>query len=433
VTVPLPTPYGVFEARAFECSDGFVYVALVLGEPSADEPVLTRLHSECLTGDVLGSLRCECGVQLRQALRAVAAEGRGVLLYLTGQEGRGIGLVNKLRAYVQQDLGADTLDANVRLGLDPDLRDYREAARVLAALGIRSVRLLSNNPAKVSGLRAHGIDVAEVVPLATAAHARNRGYLDTKHRRFAHARPGGSPLVELPTLPADVGRLVGAVRPATERPYVVVKYAQTIDGRIATHTGDSKWISGESERRISHTMRAACDAVLVGTGTVLTDDPQLTVRLVPGASPLRVVLDSRLRTPLTAKVLSDDAATLLVSTPDAAVDRRDALIEKGAAVRIVPAAAGGVDLLAALAVLRAGGIASLLVEGGSRVVTALLAAGLVDRLVVSISPTVLGAGIDGVGPLGTTRVSDGIRLGNRSVFAADDDVLLGWDVLPRAH
>ena len=131
-----------------------MHLALVAGDLGDGGSVLTRLHSECLTGDALGSLRCDCGVQLRSALRTVAAEGRGIVLYLNGHEGRGIGLVDKLRAYVEQDDGADTVDANLRLGLHADLRDYGDAAAVLRALGVRSVRLLSNNPAKAAASSA---------------------------------------------------------------------------------------------------------------------------------------------------------------------------------------------------------------------------------------------------------------------------------------
>src|ERR687891_6450 len=146
----LPTPEGTFTVRAFELRSGYVYLALIMGDVDGGGPVLTRVHSECLTGDALRSLRCDCGVQLRGALRAIAAQGRGVLVYATGHEGRGIGLVDKLRAYIEQDDGADTLDANLQLGLPADARDYSDAAAVLAALDIRSVRLLTNNPTKVA-------------------------------------------------------------------------------------------------------------------------------------------------------------------------------------------------------------------------------------------------------------------------------------------
>src|SRR3954454_9448672 len=188
-SAPIPTPYGEFRARAFETPSGVVHLALVRGEIADGGPVLTRLHSECLTGDALGSLRCDCGVQLRTALRTVAAEGRGVVVYLGGHEGRGIGLVDKLRAYVEQDAGADTVDANLRLGFDVDLRTYDDAAAVLRALRIGSVRLLSDNPAKADGLRRHGVDVESMGSLGPAAHRRNRAYLETKQARLGHRRP----------------------------------------------------------------------------------------------------------------------------------------------------------------------------------------------------------------------------------------------------
>src|SRR6187402_1601737 len=145
--VPMPTPWGVFDVRAFESPTDHVYLAMVRGNVEHKDGVLVRIHSECLTGDALGSLRCDCGVQLRLGLRAIAAEGRGVLIYATGHEGRGIGLMNKLRAYLAQERGADTVDANHLLGLPADARDYGDAADVVTLLGIRSVRLLTNNPA----------------------------------------------------------------------------------------------------------------------------------------------------------------------------------------------------------------------------------------------------------------------------------------------
>lgn len=427
-SLTLPTPYGEFLTRAFTMPSGLVYLALVRGELGDGARVLTRLHSECLTGDALGSLRCDCGVQLRLGLRSIAAEGRGVLVYATGQEGRGIGLVNKLRAYVEQDAGADTVDANLRLGLPAENRDYTTAAAVLRALGVRSIRLLSNNPAKANGLAQAGLHVDSMQPLRTTPHARNLGYLRTKGARMGHLDPSGEDIESTLAPPPDVTELLGQVRAPDDRPYVVLKYAQTIDGRIATAGGDSKWISGEAERSISHALRASCDAVLVGIGTVLRDDPQLTVRMVPGASPLRVVLDSRLRTPLDARVLDSDAATLIVTTERSRRTDREKLRELGAAVCVVPGAASGVDLATAVAVLRARGVRSLLVEGGAQVITSLLADGLVDRLIVGTAPRIIGAGTEAVGDLGVVRIVDGISLSNRCVSVTDDDVLMAWDV-----
>jgi GTP cyclohydrolase II len=240
VRVPLPTPFGVFEVHAFERASGHVYVAMVLGDIGDGEDVLVRLHSECLTGDALGSLRCDCGIQLRLALRTIAAEQRGVLVYATGHEGRGIGLVNKLRAYVAQDDGADTVDANVVLGLPVDSRDYTESAAVLAELGVRSVRLLTNNPRKVDGLRSADAVVNMVIPLPTTPHHRNIGYLNTKADRMDHVRPTGLP----PEVehhvdtgpPIDAMTLLGHIRGAqvrtnTRRPHRDVDRRLQVDQR----------------------------------------------------------------------------------------------------------------------------------------------------------------------------------------------------------
>jgi GTP cyclohydrolase II len=431
VTVPLPTSAGLFEAHAFECASGAVYLALVKGDVDGDDGVVTRVHSECLTGDALGSLRCDCGVQLQLGLRAIGAAGRGVLVYATGHEGRGIGLVNKLRSYAEQDRGADTLDANLALGLAVDAREYTDAAAVLEALGVRSVRLLTNNPQKVDGLRRCGVDVISVEPLATAPHSRNLGYLRTKERRLGHVRPAGDTVGDVPLAPSpavDISGLIGSVAAPAERPFVVLKFAQTLDGRIATATGDARWISGEAERRASHALRAACDAVLVGVGTVLQDDPQLTVRMVPGASPLRVVLDSTLRVPDRAKILGTDAATTILTTERSDPARRGSLATRRIGVNVLPAGAHGVDIGPALGALRSAGVETLLVEGGARVITSLLSAGVVDRLIVAVAPTIIGQGTEAVGPLGVTSIADGIRLVNRSMHVLGDDVVLAGDI-----
>jgi GTP cyclohydrolase II len=427
--LPLGTSFGEFELRAFEVPSGRVYLALVRGDLGDGRSVLTRLHSECLTGDALGSLRCDCGTQLREAARAITAEGRGVLVYVTGHEGRGIGLVNKLRAYMLQGNGADTIDANVRLGFPADAREYDAAARCLALLGIRSVRLLTNNPGKAEALARAGIDVVETVPLQTSPHVRNVDYLRAKEARLGHVAPGGAPLDGNGIGEAtNVAPLLGRSAAPAWRPYVVLKYAQTVDGRIATRHGDAKWISSEAERRISHALRAACDAVLVGVGTATVDDPQLTVRMVSGPSPLRVVLDSTLRLPPTARLLDGQAGTIMLTTGRSSEERRAALRARGVGVHVVNLGPHGVDLTGALVTLRALGVRSLLVEGGARVITSFLAEKLVDRLVVGIAPTIIGAGIDAVGDLGIARVAESVRLTNRSVHVVGDDLLVAADV-----
>jgi GTP cyclohydrolase II len=180
----LPTRYGPFELRVYEQA-GAEYPVVMRGNLAAGSPPLVRLHSECLTGEVLGSLRCDCGEQLEQALALIAAEGRGALLYLR-QEGRGIGLVNKIRAYGLQDRGLDTVQANLALGLPSDARTYDVAAAILRLIDVPSVRLITNNPAKVAGLEAHGVAVAERVPLRPTVNPVNADYLRTKVERMGH-------------------------------------------------------------------------------------------------------------------------------------------------------------------------------------------------------------------------------------------------------
>jgi GTP cyclohydrolase II len=428
-SLPLGTTFGEFKLRAFELASGEVYLALVRGEIGDGRSVLTRLHSECLTGDALGSLRCDCGPQLREAAREIAAEGRGVLVYATDQEGRGIGLVNKLRAYMLQEDGADTIDANCRLGFPPDARTYDAASSCLALLGVRSVRLLTNNPSKVEALSRAGIDVEQTVPLQTSPHVRNIEYLHTKEARLGHVAPAGDPLDGNQMGDAtDVAPLLGRATAPPWRPFVVLKYAQTVDGRIATRQGDARWISSEAERRISHGLRAACDAVLVGVGTAIVDDPQLTVRMVAGSSPLRVVLDSTLRLPSTARVLDDGAGTVVITTEASSEERRAVFRSRAVGVQVVDPSPRGVDIASTLRTLRALGVGSLLVEGGARVITSFFAERLVDRLVVGIAPTIMGTGIDAVGDLGVARVAESLHLANRSVHQAGGDLLVAADV-----
>ena len=424
----LPTTSGEWRVRAFECSER-VHLCLCRGSIGDGEDVLVRMHSECVTGDALGSVRCDCAPQLRHGMRSIAAEGRGVLVYSTGHEGRGIGIANKLRAYMLQDEGFDTAEANEHLGFGVDERAFGEVAECLRALGVRSVRLMSNNRDKARALESGGIVVRSMVGLPTAAHARNVRYLSTKRDVMGHVAPIGEPLRDGIGPPPDIGSLLGDVRPMKARPYVVVKYAQTLDGRIATSTGDARWISGEQERRTSHALRASCDAVLVGVGTALVDDPQLTVRMVPGASPIRVVLDSHLAIGNEARVLADDAATIIVTTRESSRERRVDLRRRGVSVTVVRPGPNGVDLEAAMKALFRDGIRSVLVEGGARVITSFLSSGLADRLVVGISPRVLGTGTEAVRDLGIREVAGSIRLEHRAVHAVGDDLLVAGDLV----
>ena len=186
VSTRLPTAFGEFQAIGYRSRvDGKHHVAMVKGEVSGREDVLVRVHSECLTGDVFHSLRCDCGEQLESALAMIEREGQGVLLYLA-QEGRGIGLLNKLRAYKLQEDGLDTVDANLKLGLPPDLRDYGIGAQILVDLGLSSIRILTNNPKKIIGMEGYGLSVTDQVPIESVPNPHNEAYLRAKRERLGH-------------------------------------------------------------------------------------------------------------------------------------------------------------------------------------------------------------------------------------------------------
>jgi 3,4-dihydroxy 2-butanone 4-phosphate synthase/GTP cyclohydrolase II len=182
----LPTAHGEFTAIAYRSAiDPDEHLALVMGDIATDEPVLVRVHSQCITGEVFGSLRCDCGDQITLAMESIAEEKRGVLLYMR-QEGRGIGIHNKIKAYALQDKGLDTVEANLSLGFAPDLRDYGIGAQILAELGLHEIRLLTNNPKKVIGLESYGLKVVETVPIVASPNPYNCRYLETKRKKMGH-------------------------------------------------------------------------------------------------------------------------------------------------------------------------------------------------------------------------------------------------------
>lgn len=414
----LPTRFGRFDVLVFRMVDPAEpeVVALVRGTPWLDGAALVRLHSECLTGDVMGSVRCECGEQLELSLQTLARAGSGVLLYLR-QEGRGIGLFNKIKAYELQDQGLDTVDANVRLGLPIDGRDYAPAAGVLRRLGVRRVRLLTNNPDKCRALAEAGIDVVGRVPLEVPPRPENRGYLRTKAVRMGH-------LLHV---------LQNGVEPAPARPSVTLHYAQTLDGRIAARVANADGLASDESLALAHQLRADHDAVLVGVGTVLADDPRLTVRVVEGRSPLRIVLDSSLRLPLGANVLNDGQAPTVVATTDQAPAARvEAVRRQGVSVVEVPGDGDGrVDFAALLVELHGRGIGSVLVEGGAAVITSLLRARMVDRVVVRIAPRLAGGGIAAVGDLDILRLDDALSFERTSFQQIGSDIV--FDGTIRSH
>jgi 3,4-dihydroxy 2-butanone 4-phosphate synthase/GTP cyclohydrolase II len=186
VETRLPTPFGEFRLKAYENEiDDLTHLAILMGEPEGKDEVLVRVHSACLTGDALHSLRCDCGAQLEAAMRAVAEEGEGVIVYMQ-QEGRGVGLLNKMKAYHLQDEGLDTVEANQRLGLAPDLRDYGIGAQILKELGLRRIRFMTNNLTKVVGLQGFGLEIVERVPIEIEPNGHNERYLNTKREKLNH-------------------------------------------------------------------------------------------------------------------------------------------------------------------------------------------------------------------------------------------------------
>jgi len=393
----LPTEWGEFQLFLYEgCQDHKEHLVLVRGEVTGQKDVLVRVHSECFTGDVLGSRRCDCGEQLSLSMRLIAEAGAGMILYLR-QEGRGIGLLKKLHAYNLQDQGLDTVDANLALGHQADERDYDIAAHILADFGIRSIRLLTNNPHKIESLEILGIGITERIPLMIRVTPDNRQYLRTKVERLQHLLDLDQPpcsFTEDQLLLFKLGKIPAAgaaFHKEHGRPLVTLTYAQSLDGSIAARPGHPLAISCTESQTFTHGLRAAHDAILVGIGTVLADNPRLSVRLVPGKNPQPVLLDSRLRFPSYANLLKDGHSPWVIATPAAEMSRQHDLEGQGARVlRLPEGSGGGIDLTSLVAKLGEMGVSTLMVEGGAQVITSFISAQLVDQVIVTVAPVLVG-------------------------------------------
>jgi 3,4-dihydroxy 2-butanone 4-phosphate synthase / GTP cyclohydrolase II len=439
VSTVLPTAHGTFQLHGYAVESGREHVALVLGDldraGSNGRVPLVRVHSECLTGDAFGSWRCDCGEQLEAAMREIAREGLGVVIYLRGHEGRGIGLHAKLHAYALQDAGLDTVDANLRLGLPIDARDYGVAGAILNDLGVQRIRLLSANPTKSARLGDLGIEVTARVPLPVTERAENAFYLATKRNRMGHDSARSLPDVWSELLQGRVpdraaagldavlldryGSLVAAGPTIT-----IAQLAQSADGFIASRTGDANYVSGEEDREHLHRLRALVDAVVVGAQTVAADDPQLTTRAVAGPSPVRVIIDPAGRIPRDARVLTDGSARTLWCVADGL----GLATELTPHVDVVPLPAedGRFQPQALLDMLLERGLGRVLVEGGGRTVSDFLAAGLLDRLYLTTAPILVGDGVPGVRFAGADLLADALT-GSVHRFSLGRDICTLFD------
>jgi 3,4-dihydroxy 2-butanone 4-phosphate synthase/GTP cyclohydrolase II len=393
VKTRIPTGYGEFQLYLYS-EHGKEHLAMVLGDVAGQSSVPVRVHSECLTGDVFGSRRCDCGDQLRHTLQFLGRSARGILIYLR-QEGRGIGLRKKMEAYNLQDQGMDTVEANIYLGHQADERDYGIAARILKDLEVVSIRLITNNPHKQEELKGHGIAVEERIPIEVGQHADNLGYLRSKAEKMAHwltFRERVPELSNLSFIEPLLDQLSLARTDTAGGPFVTLAYAQSLDGSIAMDTRAPYALSSTQSLTLTHYLRASHDGLLVGVNTILSDDPQLTVRYCPGDNPRAVILDSLLRTPPDCRVLQQASQPPLIVTTGAADPARRKLLEaRGAEIVAVAADAdGGVDLRAALAALKQRNLHTLMVEGGSKIICTFLKQHLVNYCVITITPKLVG-------------------------------------------
>lgn len=380
VKTRLPTRYGDFSLYVYS-EHGKEHLALVKGDVSGQSGVPVRVHSECLTGDVFASRRCDCGDQLKHTLNYLGRMDAGVLIYLR-QEGRGIGLLKKMEAYNLQDAGLDTVEANLQLGHQPDERDYGIAARILRSLHLDSIRLITNNPHKVEELQHHGVTVDARIPIEVGHHAENLGYLKSKAERMAHLlsfREQVPQNDDFDFLDPLVSQLRLARSGPHSRPWVTLVYAQTLDGRIFRD-------SGLANPGLASFLSLVHDAVL---RDLRVDSSAKSLASGSGPFPLQVIVDHE--GVFEGGMDRHDALLLLTRSMDAAKKAR--WQEAGIEVKALPSAADDqIDIPALLGMLHDSGVATLMVEAGPELHAAFVRARAVDFCIAAIVPEVAGSG-----------------------------------------
>lgn len=418
VSTSIPSKYGPFELSLFTSNqDNKEHLVLTYGVVKESENVLVRIHSECLTGDILGSLRCDCGEQLQISMSKIASEGRGIIIYLR-QEGRGIGLLEKLKTYNLQSLGKDTIDANLALGHKEDERSYEIAAKILKDLQIKSVRLLTNNPKKLEALIHYNLSVTARIPIKGAVSTHNAFYLLTKIKKMQHF----SAKDELQELFAKCNAIE-----QNHRPLVTLAYAQSLDGAISQHGKERIVLSSQDSLVMTHQLRSQNDAILVGIGTIISDDPLLTVRYIKGKNPLPIIVDSSLRIPMTAQILRNSKSPIIFTTNRANAKKRNIL--EAMSIKIIEIEStpeGKVNFNIMLKTLLDLGIKTLMVEGGREVITNFVRENQVDKVVITLAPIFMG-GISVLSKQVNTRM-DFPRLKNIIQYKLGTDIIIIGDI-----
>lgn len=417
VTASVPSKYGPFELSIFTTNqDKKEHILLTCGAVENSDDILVRIHSECFTGDILGSLRCDCGEQLQLSMSKIASEGKGLIIYLR-QEGRGIGLIEKLKSYNLQDQGKDTIDANLALGHKEDERSYEIASHIIKSLKIKSLRVLTNNPKKIESLMNHDLNITSRVAITGSVSPHNAFYLLTKVKKMQHMFAEDELLELFSKCASETPQI---------KPLVILAYAQSLDGAISYHEKKRLMLSCQESLAMTHELRSQNDAVLVGVGTIISDDPLLTVRYIKGKNPQTIILDSTLRIPISARILKNANPPIIFTTNKASPEKYNSISQMNVKIIEVDSTKDGkVNLNTVLKKLYNFGIKTLMVEGGREIITNFLNEDQVDKVIITIAPIFVG----GFSALSTMNMTSNFpRLKNIIQYKLGSDLIIKGDV-----